>query len=264
MCLIALALHAHPGWPLVLAGNRDEFHARPAGPLHQWPEAPDIIAGRDLGAGGTWLGLSHHGRLAAVTNVRRPSLAAARRSRGALPVDFLQGSGSPDTFVRDLRPHFDDYGLCNLLLIGDGEAVYASNQPGIAPQRLGPGIVGLSNAALDSPWPKTLALKTALQRELDGLEAGRAAVSESPFEGLFEALAEERIAADAALPDTGVGLDMERRLSPAFIRGPIYGTRCSTVVCLGRDGAGLIEERRFGPDGVTLGHTRLSFRWPPW
>lgn len=262
MCLIALAFKAHPRWPLVLAGNRDEFHARPTAPLHAWPETPEMLAGRDLSAGGTWLGVSRSGRLAAVTNVRQPALAQGSRSRGALPADFLQASGSPDDFLQHLHPHFGDYGPCNLLLVGDGKAAWASNAAGCAPgeaiRRLQAGVYGLSNAALDSPWPKTLALKSALNNAL----ANGAADSGTFSETLFAALADEHIAADAELPDTGVGLDTERRLAAAFIRGPVYGTRCSTVILVGADGAGTIQERRFGPNGVALGQTALHFHWP--
>lgn len=256
MCLIAFAWQPTPQLKLLMAANRDEFHGRPSLPLKPWADDPELLAGRDATAMGTWLGVSTRGRIAAVTNVRLPTMeAAGLRSRGALPVAFLQGSESPGAHRDRLLPALADYGPCNLLIADAQEACYLSNRPGIAPQTLQPGVYGLSNAALDTPWPKTVALKAAVQRWLDAGALG-------DTEALFTALANAESPPDAALPDTGVGLARERFVAPAFIRGREYGTRCSTLVWVTASGEGRIIERRFGPEGVLLGETQLGFDWP--
>lgn len=256
MCLIAFAWQAHPRYSLVLAGNRDEFHARPTAALSHWPEAPHLLAGRDLLAKGTWLGVSERGRLAAVTNIRLPvEQAAGLRSRGALPGDFLAGEQGALEAAAALTPRLAEYGACNLLMFDTRDAVYAQNQPQPASRKIGPGIYGLSNATLDSPWPKTRALHAALS---DWVQQS----DDDDFAPLFAALANEHHPADADLPDTGIGLERERFVSPAFIRSAEYGTRCSSVVAIARDGSGVMIERRFGPNGTSLGESRLTFQWP--
>lgn len=256
MCLIALAWQPSPSLRLLVAANRDEFHARPSLPLDAWSDAPGLLAGRDGTALGTWLGVSTRGRLAAVTNVRLPALEdQKRRSRGALPVAFLQGSDRPSAHRDALLPRLAQYGACNLLIADSQEACYLSNRPGVAPQTLQPGVYGLSNAALDTPWPKTVALKAAVRQWL-------AAGALGDTEPLFTALANHEQPPDAALPDTGVGLARERFVAPAFIRGREYGTRCSTLVWVTAEGEGCIIERRFGPEGVLLGETERRFHWP--
>lgn len=254
MCLIAFAWQPNTRWQWVLAANRDEFHARPSAPLARWADAPQVLGGLDLSSGGSWLGVSDTGRLAAVTNVRQPSLPTGTpRSRGLLVSGFLQGQDSAEHAAAALQARFAEYGSCNLLLADRSTAIYTSNQPAADVQRLTPGVVGLSNARLETPWPKTRALKQALQRWLDA--------GEPSVQPLFAALADETRPADAALPDTGVGLARERLLSSAFIRGAQYGTRASTVLRVGADGLGEAIERRFGPDGVFLGETCLAFSW---
>lgn len=256
MCLIAFAWQPVPALRLLMAANRDEFHARPSEPLARWADHPDILAGRDVTACGTWLGLSTRGRLAAVTNVRLPGLEGkSQRSRGALPVDFLLASESPSAHRERLTPTLADYGPCNLLMADAHEACYLSNRAGVAARRLTPGVYGLSNAALDTPWPKTVALKAAVQAWLD-------AGDWQDSRPLFAALANDTRPPDAALPDTGVGLERERFVAPAFIRGAQYGTRCSTLLWVTAQGAGTLIERRFGPEGVLLDETRLDFAWP--
>ncbi len=255
MCLIAFAWRQHPRYPLLLAGNRDEFHGRPTAPLARWPQAPQIIAGRDLQAGGSWLGVSERGRLAAVTNIRLPAeQGPGLRSRGHLVNGFLEGTESAVDAGMRLSPQLSDYGPCNLLMFDTQSAVYARNHPEPQWRALTPALYGLSNAALDSPWPKTLALKAALQHWID-----RPA---EDFEALFAALANEHRPVDADLPDTVVGLERERFVSPAFIRGAEYGTRCSTVIAVTAEGDGVIEERRFGAGGIALGESRQVFAWP--
>lgn len=256
MCLIAFAWNPTPALRLVVAANRDEFHSRPSLPLAVWADEPELIAGRDVEAQGTWLGLSARGRLAAVTNVRLPGAPApGLRSRGALTLDFLRGSASPQAHLAALDDSFAQYGACNLLLADTDGAWYASNRPGVAAQPLSAGVHGLSNAALDTPWPKTLKLKSAVQH---WLREGRS----SDTAALFAALADEHQPPDAELPDTGVGLARERYLASAFIRGREYGTRCSTVIVVDAAGHGRVIERRFGPEGKPLGESDVAFAWP--
>ena len=231
MCLAAFALNAHPRFPLVIAANRDEFFARPAAPMSWWPAGgTEVLAGRDLEAGGTWFGLTRAGRLALLTNVREPGRQiAGAPSRGDLVVDWLTGATTAPAFVQALRPGYNGFNL----VMGDlaaGTWHWASNRAD-ATVALQPGVHGLSNASLDTPWPKTVGLKTDLTEALDA-----AGSTDDLIARLLEALADDRPAPDAALPDTGVGLARERLLSPRFVRMPgpdgkaAYGTRCSTVL----------------------------------
>jgi uncharacterized protein with NRDE domain len=256
MCLIAFGWNPTPQLRLLVAANRDEFHGRSTAAMTVWADAPAIIAGRDLEAHGTWLGVSTRGRLAAVTNVRLPGMpASGLRSRGSLTLDFLKGEQTPGQHLSALQASFSNYGPCNLLLADATQAFYASNHPGVPAQHLQDGLYGLSNAALDTPWPKTVALKKAVHDSLQ--DTG---IPEP--DALLLALADDHTPPDSALPDTGVGLMRERYVAPAFIRGREYGTRCSTIITVDRQGKGLVLERRFGPDGVLLGDTRIAFQWP--
>lgn len=251
MCLIAFAWRSHPRWRLLLAGNRDEFHARPSAPLARWDDAP-ILGGRDLEAGGTWLGVSDPGRCCVVTNVRDPRDLQHGSSRGLLAVDYLGGSEDAATHAEQLRLAAADYRPFNLLTFDTRSAFYLGNRPAPRVQRVSDGVHGLSNADFDTPWPKTRLLMQGLQAWID--DGG-----DLDFTPLFGALADERVAADGQLPDTGIGLERERWLSSAFIRGQDYGTRASTVVAIGHDGAGVIVERRFGPAGKFNGEITLRF-----
>ena len=252
MCVLAVAIRSHPDWPLVLAGNRDELHARPAAPLARWAEAPHVLGGRDLEGGGTWLGVSDQGRLAVVTNLRGfgPPHPGAP-SRGLLVRDVLVGEGRYARFGDADLPAFNPM---NLIVADDGVIGFCSNRPRVGIRELGSGVYGLSNGDLDAPWPKTRRLKTALAAWLDG--AGH-----DP-EALFAVLADESRPTDAELPSTGLDLERERLVSPIFIRNQPYGTRCSTVVRIDAAGHGEIIERRFEPDGSVAGVTALNFAWP--
>ena len=250
MCVIAFAWNAHPHWRLVLAGNRDEFHARPSATLARWPDAP-ILAGRDLQAGGTWLGVSGSGRCSVVTNVRNPRDPQEGLSRGLLVTDYLAGTVGAAAHAASLRARAAGYRPFNLLLFDAAAGIHVGNRPGVRASLLAPGVHGLSNADLDTPWPKTQRLIEHLQRWL--------AMDAADFAPLFDALADERIALDAQLPDTGVGLERERWLSATFIHGASYGTRASTVVAIDHHGCGEIIERGFAADGMALGETRLRF-----
>lgn len=255
MCLIALALHCHPDWTLVLIGNRDEFHARGSSAAAVWEDAPGILGGRDLDAGGTWLAVApERGRLGVVTNVREPgSPPPEALSRGLLVRDYLAGAQGAYAFADDLAAAA--YRPFNLLLLDAADAVYVTNRPTVQTQRLTEGLYGLSNGALDAPWPKTRALKAKLAEWTAG--------DAMNIETLFAALSDEVRAEDADLPDTGVGLERERFVAPAFIRSESYGTRAQTVVRIAADGRGELVERRFGPNGAELGESLLSFRASP-
>jgi len=248
MCVVAIAWSIHPRWRLVLAGNRDEFHARPTAPLARWPGA-GILAGRDLQSGGTWLGIDARGRVAVVTNVR-DGLAQpqASLSRGGLPLAFLEGELDAAACSDRLRADGQRYAPFNLLLAEGDACWHLGNHP---PQDgpLAPGVHGISNGRLDAPWPKTRRLAGALRSWVEA--------DADDLAPLWQALADERGAPDAELPDTGVGLELERRLAPVFIRGQAYGTRASTIVLVDRDGRGCIHERRFGPAGAFAGETVL-------
>lgn len=261
MCLIALAWRAHPRYRLVLATNRDELHARPTRPLSSWHDAPETVGGRDALHGGSWLALRGR-RLAAVTNVRRPPEREGR-SRGALVADFVRTDANTCDAFAMLAPDAPRYRPFNLLALDGDTLGFATNLPivpadgedgrGFAMRPLASGLHGISNGALDAPWPKT---ETLMARLDDWLSSSAAAAATPDLEPLFAALADTTPAADARLPDTGVGLDRERFLSPAFIRHDTYGTRASTVVLIADDRA-LIVERRFGPLGAFEGETRV-------
>jgi uncharacterized protein with NRDE domain len=250
MCLIAFAWKTHPRWRLLLAGNRDEFHARPSAPLSHWDDLP-ILAGRDLEAGGTWLGVSATGRCCVVTNVRDPRDSQHGVSRGLLATDFLKASDDATAHAAKLLEAAAEYRPFNLLTFDVDHGFYIGNRPQSRAQPIEPGVHGLSNADFNTPWPKTRALMKRLQAWMD---AGH----EDDFSPLFRALADEHQAPDETLPDTGVGLERERWLSSAFIRGEQYGTRASTIVAIDYDGKARVLERRFGPEGRFEGESELS------
>lgn len=251
MCVIALAWNAHRRWRLVLVGNRDESHVRPSAALAHWPHSA-MIAGRDLEAGGTWLGVTAAGRCSVVTNVRDPNDSQAGLSRGLLITDYLAGEVDAASYATTLQLTAAEYRPFNLLVFDGEHAFHVGNRPHASLQALSNGVHGLSNATLDTPWPKTRRLCDRLEGWLTHEDSAR-----DNFDALFAALADEQTADDGALPDTGIGLELERRLSSAFIRGASYGTRASTVVALAHDGGGVIIERRFGPGGRSHGETIL-------
>ena len=250
MCVAAFAWQAHPRWLLVAIGNRDEFHDRPAAPLEKWSNG--LLAGRDLRSGGAWLGVSPGGRFALVTNLRgyggpEPDKA----SRGALVSDLLTGRGRyADPVVAPL----DEFNPFNLILADSAQAHFLSNRPDEIRTALAHGIYGLSNCALDEPWPKTLQLKAAL---LDWLNLGG-----EDFAPLLDALANEHLATVGVPPRTPSDVPREAPETPVFIRDPVYGTRCSTVVAIDHAGRGTIIERRFSAAGAPTGDTTLAFGWP--
>lgn len=251
MCLITFAWNAHPRWRLLLLANRDEYHARPAAPLTRWAGEPAVLAGRDLQAGGAWLGATPDARVAVVTNVREPGADMSGTSRGALVADYLRGGRAAGAHAVQLRLHAHAYRPFNLLLFDATAAVYLGNRPRPAQVAVTAGIHGLSNADFNTPWPKT-------RRLVDCLSAWIDAGGDRDFALLWKALADDSQWPDDVLPDTGVGIELERRLSAAFIRGERYGTRACTLVAVDHDGRGCIVERRFGPGGAFEGETALT------
>lgn len=252
MCLIGIAYRAHPRYPLLVAANRDEFHGRPADPAGFWPDTPDVLAGRDRVAGGTWLGLSLTGRFAAVTNFREPaSPTSGERSRGELVTAFLAGTEPAASFARRVTENGARYGGFSLLVM-DRDALWFASNRGQSPRNVPAGIHGLANQALDTPWPKVERLRDQLSREAAG--------SRPDDDTLMRCLQDTAQAPDRELPDTGVGLERERLLSPPFIVNETYGTRCSTLVHLDADGRAAFREDSYDPAGGTLFSRRFRFR----
>lgn len=242
MCLILLALHARPDLPLIIAANRDEFYARPTAPAALWPDAPQVLAGRDLQEGGTWLGITRSGRWAAVTNFREaaPPRPGAS-SRGRLVGDFLLGHLTPAEYLAGVRRHGDDYNGFNLFLGDPDEVYWFSNRApahSLSARPLEPGVYGLSNHLLDTPWPK-------VEHGKEGMR--RAVASDASPEDLLHTLLDRTLADDADLPVTGLPADLERAMSAAFIAGAEFGTRCSTVIHRAADGHICFLERSFVP-----------------
>lgn len=256
MCVLAFAWNAHATLPLVLAGNRDEFHARPTAAADWWTEHPDVVAGRDLQAGGTWMGATRTGRFAVVTNFREPDGDTGDRSRGDLVREFLVAARSPTDWSRDVDTAA--YGGFNLIfgeVLGERPQLHFLSNRVPGPTPLPPGIYGLSNHGLDTPWPK-------LVRARDGLRDCLAA-DDPDLDDLFDVLGDRRQAADDALPETGVPYDWEKLLSAVFITSPVYGTRSSTVISFATDGTGMLEERAFDATGASSGVSRIEFRTTP-
>lgn len=251
MCLILLAWQAHPEYPLVVAANRDEFFERPTAPAGFWPDQPGILAGRDLQAGGTWMGITRSGRFSALTNHRDPLLHRPdARSRGTLVAEFLTGCCAPRTYVERLaREGANAYNGFNLL-VGDAQTLlWFSNVSGES-RELAPGIYGLSNELLDTPWPKVEQSKSALGKALQALPDDRA---------LFELLRDDSIFPDAILPRTGLDLEWERLLSAAFVRGPDYGTRGSTALWKDRAATVVFDEQTWLEHGRPGPRHRFRF-----
>jgi uncharacterized protein with NRDE domain len=241
VCLILFAHRIHPELPLVVAANRDERYDRPARQASFWPEDPGILAGRDLEAGGTWLGITRGGRFAAVTNVRDGSrYRLGGRSRGDLTRDFLQGESKPLEYAREVLNRSNDYSGFNLLVGNLDQLVYCENLRNSL-QVVPPGLYGLSNHLLDTPWPKVVSGKSQLRWILEGWHSAGQADSHS----LLRLLTDRTVAQDEFLPDTGMGLSLERRLAPIFIESETYGTCCSTVLIVDQHGKVKFHERRF-------------------
>ena len=284
MCLLVLAWNTHPRYRLVVAANRDEYHERPTAALGRWSTPDDILGGRDLRAGGTWLGIDRHRRFGIVTNFRdlvrtRPEAP----SRGGLIPRYLLGAAGPGDFLAALAGEATAYGGFNLLL-ADGDSLwYASNRTSPFARALSPGIHGLSNELLDTPWPTkspgaildggsrpeggdTGTVSPKLRRVRRGFEEWLRGAGSAEDGGLFTLLADRAPAtAEEGLPSTGLSADWERTLSAPFVLNETYGTRCSTIVAIEPTGACYVAERRFDPTGARSGDTELRLApgdWP--
>lgn len=249
MCLILFAWQAHPAYPLIVAANRDEHHDRPAAAAAFWEDHPQICGGRDLQQGGSWMAVTRDGRFAAVTNFRQGVPGpAAPRSRGHLVSGFLLSGLSPENYLDSLLPQSDEYNPFNLL-VGDRHSLWCYSNQQAAPLKVPPGVHGLSNHLLNTPWPKVTRSKAALEASLalDNEEARDTT--------LFAMLADRRESADHELPDTGIPYPREKALSPAFIAAERYGTRSSTLLKVGAAGDFMLRERRFAAMGRPLGES---------
>lgn len=238
MCLLLFSYRKHPRFRLLAAANRDEFYERPTAPAEFWPEQPDVLAGRDLRSGGTWMGITRTGRFAALTNYRDPAFqVSGAPSRGGLVSGFLTGNFTARSYMETVAAEADRYNGFNLLT-ADAEGLYYFSNRGNGVTRLSPGVYGLSNHLLDTPWPKVAEAKEALFARFRG---------EKPFdpEAVFAVLADRSRPPDHRLPDTGMGMEWERILSSRFISSETYGTRSSTVLAVGIDGTVRFLERTF-------------------
>lgn len=247
MCLIVFSWQVVPGLPLMAAANRDEFYNRPATPAGWWQDHPNVYAGRDLQGGGTWIGITREGRFAALTNVRAPG---ERRTdaptRGTLVANFLTGDASPEDYLAQLAGSAPDYNGFNLL-IGDKDSLYWFSNKANGDLRngrpLAPGVYGLSNALLDTPWPKVTRAKAQFCSLL---------CQGAPAETYFEMLTDTTRASDCRLPETGLSIERERELSSVFISSPDYGTRNSTLVRITSDGRATLTELVIDPAAMPL------------
>ena len=244
MCLVLIAVSLVPQRPLLLLANRDEFHGRASAAAAPWNEDARIVGGRDLVAGGSWLAARSDGRFVAVTNVRSGLPATAPRSRGALVRDFVLGEVAPARYLDAVHAECGEYGPFNLI-VGSGAQVHLLSSAGGTPLALGAGIHVVSNGAPDVHWPKTQRLHARFE---DWLRSGA-----SDDGAALDLLRDESQPDDAELPDTGVGLELERVLAPIFVDGGHYGTRASTLLTIDADGGMRLRERRFGEHAQAQG-----------
>ncbi|TGN38166.1 NRDE family protein [Marinobacter confluentis] len=257
MCLIVFSVNQHPEFPLVMAANRDEFFRRPTAGMDWWQSdlaGAEVLAGRDLLSGGTWLAVSRDGVVSAVTNVRESSDAPAARSRGELPL-MAQNLRS-DELQRSLLPDRNQYAGFNLVQLNSRGGWYFSNRDAHPGRYIHRGIFGLSNHLLQTPWPKLLKLRTEVNQALRGTSAAQA---DQLHDTLVGQLQDTTPAPDQQLPDTGVGIETERFLSSPFIKSKDYGTRATTIVSLSRHGEMMVTEQSYGPNAEKSEHRR--FRW---
>ncbi len=245
MCIAYIAIRTHPDWPLFIAANRDEYHQRPSLPAAPWAEHPNVIAGIDCQAAGTWLGITRQGRFALLTNYRGPGHTLTEApSRGKLTSDYLTQNEPTQHYAQNIVAKAAMYNGFNLIVGDMEEAYYVSNRdPSIAARLLAPGRHVLSNHLLDTPWPKAERLRQALDRlSLDQLEQSLTTV--------FDVLKDTTQADDHALPDTGLPRERERLLSSPFIISPNYGTRCSTIIAVHAGGRALLSEISYDATGM--------------
>lgn len=244
MCLITFAYNSHPEYSLILLANRDEFFQRPSQAAHHWPDAPHILAGRDLEQGGTWLGINQNGNFATVTNHRNGrDKRDGLRSRGDLTRHFLDGSLPAADYLSDLEATQQTYGAFNLLLGDESGLHYLSNRHQAAASVVSPGVYGLSNALLNTPWPKVIKVREGLRQLLKTREPDR--------DTMLALMQDRERARDQHLPDTGINLEWERMLSSCFIQSESYGTRAITLLMQKPDGTTYLREQTFDAEGNT-------------
>ncbi len=249
MCLAVIAYRVHQDWPIVIVANRDEFHDRPTAAMHVWESAPRVLAGRDLQAGGTWLGLNDRSAIALLTNVREPGrFSTDAVSRGKLVESFLLGSESVSQFADQTVCSKSAYNGYNLLVMDGSDAFVISNRPAPNRIRLKPGIHGLSNASLNTPWPK-------LTRTTEAVKSLFFAQTDPDPESLLQIMQDDLPPSEAEIPQTGLPPERERLLSSPFIRSPDYGTRCTTILMRHRSGMTHVQEWRYQPDGQPFGQS---------
>ena len=252
MCLILFAVDQHPLFPLVVAANRDEFFARPTAPMHWWEDRP-VLAGKDLASGGTWLAVATNGEISAVTNVRQGLQDQSARSRGELPLTALSGTTG---WREQLLASRDAYAGFNLIHLNTRQGWHLSNRDAHPGRHIHRGYYGVSNHLLQSPWPKLVRLRQQLR---DLLTTSARAGAATLHQQLLLALQDRTPAPDHLLPDTGVGLAMERWLSAPFVLGEHYGTRASTVITVSRQGEITVTEQTWQPEGVA--GQQQQFQW---
>lgn len=242
MCLLVFANNVHPNYKLIFAANRDEFYNRPSDQVDYWSEFPDLLAGRDLQAGGTWLGITKQGRFAAITNFRDlKNFRNDAPTRGNLTLDFLVNDISPLDYYNSLKETLNQFNGFNLIIGTVNELFYFSNKTG-GLKKLESGVHGISNAILDTPWPKVEKSKRNLKNLIEQGDI-------HPWE-ILNLLDDTSLAKDEELPDTGVGLELERMLSPVFIKSENYGTRSSTIITVDKsDNVRLVEKAYFANTG---------------
>ncbi len=243
MCLILFSYDIHPLYRLIFAANRDEYYNRPTAPLSFWDDAPGILAGRDLKHNGVWLGVTRTGRIAAITNFREPDFRITNApSRGFLVSDFLASKESPKSYIEHVKSIGDRYNGFNLFVGDKSDLFYYSNREDTI-EKIKPGLYGVSNHLLDTPWPKVTKGKAGLEKLLDNKD-------KIDSEDIFNLLKDSSYPPDNMLPNTGAGLSWERILSPLFITSELYGTRSSSIVLMERSGRISFLERTFISDGI--------------
>jgi uncharacterized protein with NRDE domain len=251
MCLILLALRQHPQYPVVIITNRDEYYERPSEPAHFWPDHPNLLAGRDQKAGGTWLGINKNGHFAAVTNFREGTETSKHLlSRGELATRFLLSNKSPQVYLAELKERQDQFSGFNLIL-SDGKSFHFFSNRADNIGEMDAGYHGLSNGKLNEDWPKVRRGKLALQDVLE---------SQINTKNLMTILSNQEHALDNELPSTGISKEMERVLSSRFIHSRTYGTRCSTVVTIDQSGQVNFHERSFTPLAQEDALKQFSFK----
>ena len=253
MCLLVLAWRCHPHFRLVVGANRDEFHARPALPLAPWGDNGGVVGGRDLQANGAWFAVDVRRRVGLVTNFRE--FGRSRRSapsRVGLIPGYLSGNSGPEEYLRSLETDAPGFAGFNLLLADRDSLWYASNRADQFARELPPGIYGLSNEFLDTPWPKLVRVRARFEALLKSTTASHLGAFDP---ALFGMLADRETAPPDGLPPGDLSPEWARKLSAPFVVDPGYGTRCSTVLTISNEGALRIAERRFDADGAATGQS---------